>query len=252
MSKVILTMTTIPNRLNNSHDDFGIKPVIETMLNLSYDNYELHLNIPLICKKTNEAYIIPEWLKTITDSKLKIFRCDDSGALTKILPTLERTDETEDVVIITVDDDLKYMDGFIEYHLLKRQQHPDCAIGFAGISSLNGTCHFCTTVKEDVRVKILEGYKTVSYSRNFFKEDFFTEFAGKSWSDDILLSAYLGKHNIEKWVVNYDKDTEYSPVVESFPVIGHLPNDRGGCWWFRNESATDNSDEYYKLGYLER
>jgi len=144
------------------------------------------------------------------------------------------------------------MDGFIEYHLLKRQQHPNCALGFAGISSLNGTCHFCTTVSEDVRVKILEGYKTVSYHRSFFKEDFFIEFAGKSWSDDILLSAYLGKHEIEKWVVNYDKDTEFSAIVESFPVIGHLPNEKGGCWWFRNESATDNSDEYYKLGYLER
>lgn len=252
MKKVILTMTTIPNRLNYSDYNRGIKPVIDKMLNLSYDNYELHLNVPIICKKTNESYIIPEWLKSINNTKLKIFRCDDYGPLTKILPTLERIDENEDVVLITVDDDLEYMDGFIEYHLMKQNEHPNCAIGFAGLTAINGTCHFCTTVKEDVRVKILEGYKTVSYQRNFFKEDFFTEFAGKSWSDDILLSAYLGKHNIEKWVVNYDKDTDFSPVVESFPVVGHLPNERGGCWWYRTENVSDNSNDYYKLGYLER
>ena len=252
MTKVILTMTTIPNRLSYPNPDGGIRPVIERMLNLTYENYELHLNIPLICKKTNEAYIIPEWLKNISNDKLKMFRCDDYGALTKILPTIERTDENEDVILITIDDDLEYMDGFIEYHLLKRETYPNSAIGFAGMSAINGSCHFCTTVKEDVRVKILEGYKTVSYRRNFFKEDFQTEFFGKSWNDDILISAYLGKHNIEKWVVNYDKDTDYSPRVESFPVVGHLPNERGGCWWFRNESADDNSNDYYKIGFLER
>jgi len=245
-------MTTIPNRLSYPNPDGGVRPVIEKMLSLSYENYELHLNIPLICKKTNEAYIIPEWLKNINNEKLKLFRCDDYGALTKILPTIERTNENDDIVMITIDDDLEYIDGFIEYHLLKREKYPNSAIGFAGMSAINGSCHFCTTVKDDVRVKILEGYKTVSYSRNFFKEDFVEEFAGKSWSDDILLSAYLGKHNIEKWVVNYDKDTDYSPRVESFPVVGHLPNERGGCWWFRNESTSDNSDDYYRLGYLER
>ena len=163
-----------------------------------------------------------------------------------------RIDENSEQIIITLDDDLEYMDGFIEYHLLKRETYPNSAIGFAGMSAINGSCHFCTTVKEDVRVKILEGYKTVSYRRNFFKEDFQTEFFGKSWNDDILISAYLGKHNIEKWVVNYDKDTDYSPRVESFPVVGHLPNERGGCWWFRNESADDNSNDYYKIGFLER
>jgi hypothetical protein len=172
--------------------------------------------------------------------------------MTKILPTILRTDENDNIIIITVDDDLSYEDGFIEYHLEKRKQYPNAAIGFAGISAINGICHFCTTVKEDVRVKIIEGYKTVSYRRSFFKPDFFSEFVGESWSDDIILSAYMGKHNIEKWVVSYDKDEDYTPRVESFPIIGHLPNDRGGCWWYRSESASDNADKFYKLQYLER
>jgi len=252
MEKIIISLTTIPSRLNYHDSNGGLQPVINRLLTLSYTNYEIHLNIPYIVKKTNEEYSIPSWLTEITDSKLKIFRTDDYGSMTKILPTILRTEESDDVIIITVDDDLSYEDGFIEYHIEKRKQYPNAVIGFAGISALNGTCHFCTTVKNDVRVKIIEGYKTVSYRRSFFKPDFFSEFVGKSWSDDIILSAYMGKHNIEKWVVSYDKDDNFTPRVESFPIIGHLPNERGGCWWFRSENISDNSDIYYKQQYLER
>jgi hypothetical protein len=53
-------------------------------------------------------------------------------------------------------------------------------------------------------------------------------------------------------VVSYDKDEDYTPRVESFPIIGHLPNERGGCWWYRSESESDNADKFYKLQYLER
>jgi hypothetical protein len=252
MEKIIISLTTIPSRLNYHDPKGGLRPVIDRLLTLSYSNYEIHLNIPYVVKKTNEEYSLPSWLTEITDSKLKIFRTDDYGSMTKILPTILRTEESDDVIIITVDDDLSYEDGFIEYHIEKRKQYPNAAIGFAGISAINGSCHFCTTVKNDVRVKIIEGYKTVSYIRSFFKPDFFSEFVGESWSDDIILSAYMGKHNIEKWVVSYDKDEDYTPRVESFPIIGHLPNERGGCWWYRSESASDNADKFYKLQYLER
>jgi hypothetical protein len=151
-----------------------------------------------------------------------------------------------------VDDDLEYIDGFIEYHLKKMKEYPGCALGFAGISAVDGSCHFCTTLQKDTRVKILEGYKTVSYLRKFFDEDFFTDFVGQSWSDDIVLSAYMGKQNIKKIVVNYEKDETFNPVVESFPVVRGLPNEQSGCFWFRSESAPDNSEQYFKLGYLER
>jgi hypothetical protein len=250
MQKVIITLTTIPNRLN-THEG-GLKPVIDKILNLSYPNYEIHLNLPYICKKSGEEYIIPSWLGEINNDKLKVFRTEDYGSLTKILPTLMRLDRNDETILITIDDDLEYIDGFIEYHLEKGKDYPNCALGFAGLSAIDGSCHYCTSLANDTRVKILEGYKTVSYKNNFFKEDFFEEFVGKSWSDDIIISAYLGKHNIKKIVINYDKDDDYTPRVESFPIVGHLPNERGGCFWFRNENINDNADIWYKLGYLER
>jgi len=250
MEKIILTMTTIPNRLNDSTINSGIGPVIEKLTRLSYSNYELHLNIPYKNKKTNQEYIIPEWLINYPSSILKIYRTYDFGSVTKLIPTLERIDNPEQI-IITVDDDLEYMDGFIEYHLFKMVLYPNCALGFAGIGALDGSCHLCTTVIKDTRVKILENYKTVSYKRKFFEDDFI-EFSKGSWSDDITISAYLGKNDIKKYVINYDLDNDFKSRVESFPCVRALPNEYGGCWIYRNENIDDNNNLYYNLGYLER
>jgi hypothetical protein len=246
--RIILTMTTIPNRLNNSTKNSGIGPVIERLTTLSYDNYELHLNIPYRNKKTEEEYVLPEWLKNYSNDILKIYRTYDFGSITKLIPTLERINNTEQI-IITVDDDLEYMDGFIEYYLEKMLIYPNCALGFAGIGSLDGSCHFCTTVQQDIEVKVLEGYKTAFYKRKFFGDDFI-EFAKGSWSDDIIISAYLGKNKIKKFVLNYHLDNDFRSRVESFPCVRILPNEQGGCSIFRNENITDNNEKYYKLGYL--
>lgn len=250
---VVLSMSTTPNRLNETREGWGIKPCIDRLVNLSYPNYEIHLNIPYINHKTQQEYIIPEWLIQYEKKyqNLKIFRCHDYGSITKIVPTLLRISDPE-LMIITVDDDLNYHDGFIEYHLNKRKVYPNSVLGFAGIGSIDNSCHFCTTLKKDTRVKVIEGYKTVSYLRKFFKEDFFNEFVGQSWSDDILLSAYLGKENIEKIVMNYDLDTVFNPIVESFPIINSIPNEKSGCSLYREKSVSDNSEKYYKLGFLEK
>lgn len=247
---VILSLTTIPNRLTPPRDDMGIKHVIDKLTNLSYSNYEIHLNIPFFNLKSGEEYIIPEWLENYESDKLKVFRTEDYGSITKILPTIERIENPEQI-IISVDDDLEYIDGFIEYHLEKRKLYPDAALGFAGLGSMDHSCHFCTTLEKDTRVKILEGYKTISYKRSFFKDDF-KEFSKGSWNDDMIISAYLGKENIQKIVMNYFEDTDFSARVESFPVVRSLPNESGGCTWFRRENIHDNHEYYYSIGYLER
>jgi len=252
-TKIIISLTTTPNRLSEIREGWGIKPAIEQLIRMSYNNYEIHLNIPYVNHKTEEEYIIPQWLIDLESSndKLKIFRCNDYGSITKIVPTLKRI-ENPNTVIITVDDDLLYEDGFIEYHLKKRAEYPNSALGFAGIGGIDGSCHFCTTLEKDTKVKIIEGYKTVSYLRGFFKNDFFTDFVGQSWSDDILISAYLGKENIEKIIMNYEHDTSFNPIVESFPIIGNCPNEKSGCSLYREELVSDNHEKYYKLGFLEK
>jgi len=248
--KVILSLSTTPVRLLEDREGWGVRPVIEKLISLSYPNYEVHFNVPYISHKSNEEYVLPEWIKNIQNDRLKIFRCHDYGAITKLVPTLCRTND-EETIIITVDDDIEYMDGFIEYHLKKRKFYPDSALGFAGLSAINGSCHFCTTLKEDTEVKIVEGYKTFSYKRGFFKEDFFDEFLNKSWNDDIIISAYLGKHKIKKIIMNYYLDEVFNPVVESFPIGKVVPNEKSGCNLYRANSVSDNTEYFSKLGYFD-
>ncbi len=245
--KIILSMTTIPIRLKEERHGWGIKPVLDILLNLSYTNYEIHLNIPYISQFNNTEYEIPKWLLDLQESnnKLKIFRCNDYGSVTKIVPTLLRISDP-DQTIITVDDDLLYMDGFIQYLLKKEKEHPNSSLGFAGIGSYDGSCHFCTTLPKDTKVKILEGYKTVLYKRKFFTEDFFIDFVGKSWNDDLIISSHLAKNNIDRYVVNYNKDQDFNPRVESFPCIKTVMNEKSGCNLYREKSIYDNHTEFYK------
>ena len=237
--KVILTLTTVPNRLSEDREDWGTKKTIERLLQLSYPNYEIHFNIPLYCESTGEQYIIPEWLKDNNDARLKVFRTEDYGPITKIAPTIWRIDDPEQL-IISVDDDIVYQDGFIEYHLQMREKYPNAALGFAGLTNLdNPEQQFCTAVEKDVRVEFLEHYKTISYLRKFFDDEFFTDFVGVHWNDDTTVSSYLGKKGIARIVMAYDKEVNYTPRAESFPVQEHVAVEQGGCNVFREEGHTE-------------
>lgn len=254
--KIILTLTTVPNRLLETRSHMGTIHGLRTILNQTYPEYEVHFNIPY--KYQDQEINLPEWLHELQSqySFLKVFRCQDYGPVTKILPTLERGGDPEDI-LITVDDDLIYMDGIIPAHLEGRKKYPNCAVGFSGLSSVeNRGIHFVTSFDHDVRVKVLEGYKTVSYTRKWFNvEEFKNDFALKVWNDDHTLSAYMGYKNIQKWCLTHSSITDFTPRVESFPVIKHSNIERGGCYLFRT-SETKESDlnlkEFYKKGYLER
>lgn len=254
--KIIFTLTSIPNRLSEKRSHMGAIHSLKTILNQSYRDFEVHFNIPNTYR--GETVEIPEWLTELQTEYpfLNIFRCEDYGPVTKILPTLERGGNPDDV-IITVDDDLIYMDGIIPAHLEGREKYPNCAIGFSGLGSIeNRGIHFVTSFDHDVRVKVLEGYKTVSYTRSWFNvEEFKNNFALKVWSDDHAISAYMGYKEISKWCLTHSSLTDFTPRVESFPVVGHSNVERGGCYVFRN-SETKESDlnlkEFYKKGFLER
>lgn len=253
---IIVTMTTIPSRLSSTT---AIQSSLKTILHQSDISYEVHLNIPYSYR--HKKISLPEWLMEWQEqySHLKIFRCADFGPITKIYPTIQRV-TNPNTILITVDDDLLYEDGFIGAHLNGINKYPDCALGFAGITSIEpdqiGRYHFASTQPEDIRVRILEGYKTISYRRYFFTEEF-DEFAFSHWNDDVAISAYLGYKNIKKMVLKCESCTDFTPRVESFPVIGHVPLEMSGCNLFRRDeeivrNGDEVSDEWYKLGYLEK
>jgi hypothetical protein len=256
-NNIIVSLTTVPNRLMEPQEHMGTRLGLKTILDQSYKNFTIHFNIPYRYQLTNEEIVIPEWLINYSKEypNLEIYRTEDYGPITKILPTIERITD-QDAMIIVADDDLYYMDGLIEAHIEARKKYINYAIGFAGMSALDGSCHFCTSVQNDIRVKILEGYKTVSYKRSFFDSSFYN-FLNKSWNDDLTLSAYMGYKDIPKIVIAYKHEDNFAARVESFPVVSHTPIERGGCFNFRNsiehqETSEANISLWYKNGYLEK
>lgn len=259
---VIVTLSTVPKRIfGRSGDYFGLQRGLQTVLEQTNVSYEVHLNIPY--SYHFQRIDLPEWLGEWQQKypHFKIFRTADFGPITKLYPTIHRVTDPNQL-IITVDDDLFYEDGFVLAHLDAAKRYPDCALGFAGVTSIEdgvvGRYHFASTLPEDVRVRILEGYKTVSYRRHFFTDEL-DQFAFSHWNDDVAISAYLGYKNIRKMALKCEQCTDFTPRVESFPVIGHVPLESDGvaCNVFRrNDDVIKSGDmvanEWYKLGYLER
>lgn len=275
--RVIVSLTTIPARLHDTHyGENGIYAGIKSLLEQDCSEYEIHFNIPYVYKMDNVEYIIPEWLEKLEQqySFLKIYRMEDEGPLCKILPTIRRVEEP-DAIIIVVDDDMRYRSNMVSEHVKNQQIYTRAALGYDGLDALQPFCddvrnHYVSLVPENVQVKVLQHYKSVSYRREFFDE-LFTEFQQyirtplekemtKTPSDDILISAYMGYKNIPKIVMRYEQDTlpqnleEWHMMVgTSFPLLGNVMYDgqQGANHPLYGEKFYAPVELYIK-GYLER
>jgi hypothetical protein len=267
MNKVIVTLTTIPDRLHDTkYGEHGIYSGLLTLLNQDCVDYEVHFNIPYTYHMTGEEYIIPSWLEDLQHqySHLKIFRMNDEGPLTKILPTIKRI-SNPDTIIVVADDDQRYQPNMVTTHIKNQQLYEKAAVGYDGLDVLvpffhDPRDHYVSLIPKDLRVKVLQHYKTVSYKRSYFDDDLFTEFVGKTPSDDILISAYLGYKNIPKIVTFDENDTQPKSLEEwhllvgkSFPIIGSVHHDTlQGCNHPNFGNKFYAPSEFYSQGYLER
>lgn len=93
----IATLTTLPKRIQN------LEKVIMSIID-QVD--EVHLNLPHKCLRTGEVYTLPSF----KHSKLKIFRTEDYGSMTKLIPTLKRTNNND--ILLVIDDDQIYHQSF--------------------------------------------------------------------------------------------------------------------------------------------
>jgi hypothetical protein len=234
VNKVVITLTTVPERLSQD-SELGLKSVIKSLCEQNYSNYEVHFNIPEFYSLTKESYIIPEWLNVFLNSyiNLKVFRVEDIGPPTKVIPTILREDKN--TLIIVVDDDLIYHPDMIIEHVKYHNLFSDSVILYDGRNSVSPKYgdlrdSWVLTVKEPTEVKMLQHYKSVSYYGYYFDEKFFTDFLGKTLSDDVLMSYYFKYKNIKMIVVPYDNDIQHIQTyndwynyqgVTTFPVIRH-------------------------------
>jgi hypothetical protein len=268
MNQVIVTFTTIPSRLTPEDFEEGIKSNIESLLNQDYEGeYEIHFNVPSILKHTNTEYIIPQWIREIANNnpKFKIFEnLEDLGPVTKIIHTLKRITDPE-AIIIVCDDDLVYHPSMVSEQVKNQNKYPNTAVGYDGCGALDPTVfddvrnHYVVSIYKDIEVNILQHYKTISYRRRFFEDDFLTDFALHSWNDDIAVAAYMGKQGIKKLVTYYEHEEPLLTIEEwrakggvlTFPVLGHTSHNREeGCTLYRDNQIDDNYMYFARAGYI--
>lgn len=237
--KVIISLTTIPERLlDEKYIDCGILSCLNSLLNQNYLNYKVQLNVPYIYELNQKKYEIPKHVHELTDlySNFYIHRCKDFGPPTKIVPTIESNNESDSILIV-VDDDFVYHPEMINDHLFHMSKHPDSCIAYDGMNVIgqkfeDGRDRFATFLYRDAEVSIVQHYKSVSYKRSWFKDDLFTDFVGKSRSDDIVISAYMGKHGINRVIPHskfddeikgssFDFESEWMEKLStlSFPIV---------------------------------
>jgi hypothetical protein len=231
---LVISLTTVPSRLSKESED-GVKSVILSLCNQKDNDYEIHFNIPHTYHVTKEPYLIPSWLDELVAeySHLKIFRTEDHGPATKVIPTVERIVNLETIILV-VDDDLIYHEDMVTEHRKYQNELNDCVIGYDGRgcsiplynNDIRDSWIICVT--EIRETYFLQHYKSVSYKRKLFTDIFFNEFVGHTMSDDVLISYYFRLNNIKMYVVPYEKDIhlfetkqlwDQNQGVLTFPVL---------------------------------
>jgi LAS superfamily LD-carboxypeptidase LdcB len=243
---LIISLTTVPERLNESHDT-AIMSTIKSLCEQDDEDYEIHFNIPEIYNITQEPYIIPDWLHSfvLKYPHLRIFRTKDFGPPTKLVPTLNRIKNPETILLV-VDDDLVYHKDMIKEHRKYQDMLKDCAICYDGREAVDNTKFgdlrdaWIACVTEIREVYIMQHYKSVSYKRKLFNQDFFDRFLGKTLSDDVLISRFLNAYKVKIFVVPYEPENHLFETLESwtknlgvttFPVLRHTGSNaaNSGC-----------------------
>ena len=281
MTQVIVTLTTIPERFTGTHSEteHGMIINIKSLLNQEFDgDYEIHLNIPDVMRYTGHAYHIPEWLLELerdNPTKLKLFRgVEDLGPITKLYHTVARITDPE-AIIIVCDDDLVYHPKMVEEQVKNQEMYVDTVCGYDGCRMEDPLTlsdppdvrtHFVVSVFKDVYVNFLQHYKTISYRRRFFGEDFFDfireftnpeTFAG--WNDDITVGAYVKKNGLQSMVRWYEHEEQLITIeqwnekggVLTFPVVRDIARGgQDGCFMYRRDDKDSQYNEFLKRGYL--
>jgi hypothetical protein len=217
----VVSLTVLPNRTTFIND------VLLSACNQNYTNFEVHINVPIKTKFDGE---FDRNFKFLDHPKLKVFFVEDVGAITKIYHTLRRV-EDKTLRIVTIEDDWIVDPNMLSVYnyLLQIEELQTAALGFAGIypigvpSNGNLLCVGCLPPDEYMEVGVLESYKTIQYRRDFFDEEFMTEWYNKHYNDDLIIASWLGYKGIKKFLVPYPYETNFTNRTHSFPLGAQLP-----------------------------
>ena len=195
---VLVSLTTSPSRL------LKLKKVINSIKRQTLLPSKIILNLPDKFGRTNEEYLIPEWIEN--DDFIYINRCgEDYGPITKILPTLLLSNNPE-TIIISIDDDIEYSNRLVD-EFVKHSLCYDVVFSTSNFNLIkNGEIDL--TRRHFGYYNIIEGYGGIIYKRKFFQNDFFDYFnyiknnRDCFFSDDLIISNYLAMKGIGKVCIN--------------------------------------------------
>lgn len=153
----------------------------------------------------------------------------------------------------------------VEEQVKNQLKHENASVGYDGVRAEYPVYHdvrdhYVVSVDQNVEVNYLQHYKTVSYRRKWFSDDFYTdEFIGQSWADDLVLGAYMTKRGVKKMVTFYENEEPIKSLEEwsqrggvtTFPCTGHTHHESlEGCNLYRNGAIDDNGLYFVKIGLL--
>jgi hypothetical protein len=200
--KVIISLTTIPQRINK------LRGTLASLLSQSHRVDEIYINIPPISLK-GVKYVIPKWLSKLNNVKINL--CDkDYGPATKLLPSLIKEDKK--TIIIIVDDDIIYGFKMVETHVRQFYQRncKDALTIFGWMVDKNSnSLRKFSKFKQYLhvsKVDLLGGYSSFVVTPKMFPPDIFDyEQAPKEciWVDDIWISGWLAVNNVNIYCLGY-------------------------------------------------
>ena len=202
--RIIASMTTLPSRIDRIH--LALESVIAQTVPIEH----IEVNVPYVCVRTNEPYVLPKWLEDM--GRVKIFRTDDYGPITKVAPTLLRHKDEQQTYIWSVDDDFAYPPNQLEmlcrchrsseYRILSRH---------GGTFDADGNVNFNFG---EMEISMFEGFGTVLYPPACIGEDFL-EYVQKTSknldcrkNDDVVLSLYFTSRGVRIYLCNRPSETE--------------------------------------------
>ena len=211
---IVIGITTIPERLSKGLLAKSLQSLLaqDTLANIA----AIVVNIPAISLK-GKAYdkAAALALMKLHPKIIVQYGVLDMGPITKLVPTLGYVDQmfagktngaalANDVWIALADDDTVYSPNIL-MNLFAQTQLTDAAVGFAGRSGVASLYHH--GVSQRAEVTFLETFAGVIYKRGTFGPlPAFTEWlktlpADAAFVDDIVIGAWMNKHNVRMFVV---------------------------------------------------
>ena len=202
---IIVSLTTSPKRLPL------LGTTLDSILIQNVRPQKIIVNIPPIFKRTNESYPNPSIIFGDKYKDIVIWNedCDDNGPITKLQGALNKINEDDNVWIVTIDDDIRYLQYTLELYMsciLRIGNANNNAYGLAGFMWNN---NYIQAVHEIRGVHILEGYGSVCYHRSQFRNTSWNSYLKKclenndcKFSDDIIISNWLSLTKKNKVVVS--------------------------------------------------